>query len=154
MLLRLGADRRSTQVLACNRVWGGMLRLWQHHRERAGTGSCEKTLKGLHWHSCRIRHDWHCQSRRCLRQQKKKKKKHYWCSYNPRGSSYYQAMCRHILLSTPCCLALPRVLLQRGNQFWFHVGNCYFHLLFFTFVFIIKLNSLPQRILLLCLTVD
>ena len=51
-------------------------------------------------------------------------------------------------------LALPRVLLQRGNQFLFHVGNFYFDLLFLTFVFIIILNSLTQRILPLCLTVN
>ena len=152
-LLRWGAERRGTQILACNRGWGGMLRLWQHPRERSGTGSCEETLQGLLWHSCRIRHDWHCQSRRCLRQQKK----HYDSVKTPEvaattrlcvGIHYYP----HFAVNLNS-LALPRVLLQRRNQFWFHVGNCYFDLLFFTFLFIIIFNSLPQRILPLCLTV-
>ena len=45
-------------------------------------------------------------------------------------------------------------LLQRGSQCWLHVGNCFFDLMFIAFVIIIKLNSLTQRTLPLCLTVN
>ena len=36
------------------------------------------------------------------------------------------------------------MLLQGGSQFWLHVGNCFFDLLFMAFVIIIIHNSLPQ----------
>ena len=47
-----------------------------------------------------------------------------------------------------CCVL---GLLQR-SQFWLHVGNCFFDLLFVAFVIIITHNTLPQRTLPLCLT--
>ena len=43
-------------------------------------------------------------------------------------------------------------LLQRRSQFWPHVGNHFFDLLFIAFVITIIYNSLPQRTLLSCLT--
>ena len=45
-------------------------------------------------------------------------------------------------------------VLQGGSQFRLHVGNCFFDLLFVTFIIIILLNSLPQRTLSLCLIVN
>ena len=46
------------------------------------------------------------------------------------------------------------MLLQGGSQFWLHVGNCFFDLLFVAFIILIILNSLPQRTLTLCLTIN
>ena len=44
-------------------------------------------------------------------------------------------------------------ILWRRSQFWLHVRNCFFDLLFIAFVIIIIQNALPQRILPTCLTV-
>ena len=41
-------------------------------------------------------------------------------------------------------------LLQGESQFWLHVGNCFFHLFFVVFVFIIILNSMDTALLLDC----
>ena len=62
--------------------------------------------------------------------------------------------CRYILEWPAVAEKKPILtLLQRRSQFWLHAGN-FLWLVFAAFVIIITHNSLPQRILPLCLTIN
>ena len=73
-------------------------------------------LRGLLWHRCAIRCDCHCQSwGGCLRQ----RTKHCWCSPDPRGGSYHQAVGRHRLLSEPY-LEVKQLSTSQAPTTWGH----------------------------------
>ena len=62
--------------------------------------------------------------------------------------SWILFQCASVLCLSPrfsfSCLTL--LLLQRRSQFWFHIGNCFFHLLFVAFVIIIRASLIAQLV--------